>query len=105
MDFSRLQFEFGKVEFKDPEENVKGEEKVAQSETSAGSGWNSKNWGAGGAVVLMTVSSHNQGPSLAGEPTEQAGSPEEKQGRKPRMNKLYAPDSVNLRSESCFGPR
>ena len=53
---------------------MKGEEKVAQSETSAESGWNSKNWGAGGQWSSRTVSS--------GEPTEQAGSPEEKQGEK-----------------------
>ena len=41
--------------------NVKGEEKVAQSETSAGSGWNSKMGGWGWSS--RAVSSHNHGLS------------------------------------------
>lgn len=61
---------------------MKGEEKVAQSETSAGSGWNSKNWGAGGSGPQGQFHPIIRARPLAGEPTEQAGSPEEKQGEK-----------------------
>ena len=80
---------------------MKGEEKVAQGETSAGSGWNSKMGGGGPQGQFLPIT---KACPLAWEPLDKWEAQKKSKGRKPRINKLYAPDSVNLRSESCFEP-